>query len=243
MDKLKKMDDSTKRKLMIVLAVVCIALIITFYFVYNRGVDYSRIKEDSKKKIVYTISSKTDDEVFIKEIPHLNLNFDFIKDVNNDIDSFINTLIDTEHATISYNYDINGDVLSYVVKMIDYSYEYGPKIYFKGYNINLKDKTILQDQELLDLYGYSYSDVEKSIYNKFNEYYKEMLKEGYYDQEECDYECFISGYREVDNYLEDIVFYIKGGELYAYKPFKFYSITGDEEYFKEKHFMFLITKQ
>ena len=34
--------------------------------------------------------------------------------------------------------------------------------------------------------------------------------------------------------------YIKNGDLVAYKPFVYYSIFGDEEYFNEDHFEFVL---
>jgi len=243
MQKLKDMDPIKKRNLMIVFSVICIVLLIAFYILKNRGVDYSYMKEDKSKQIVYTSITQTDDDVFKKEIPYLNINKDFAKNINSEINDYTSPLKNEEHATISYNYDINGDVLSLLVKMVNYSDETGPKIYFKGYNINLKTKNIVTDQELLDLFGYDYNDVEISIANKFQKYYQEMLEKKYYVEDECDYDCFLNDYREVENYLDDIVFYVKNGDLYVYKPFSFYSITGDEEFFKEKHFRFLIEKQ
>lgn len=243
MQKLKNMDPKKQRNLMIGFAIVCVVLLITFYIFKNRSVDYSAMKEDKDKQIVYTYHTQTDDEVFLKELPYLNIKNEFAKNINTEINDYTSPLKNEEHATISYNYDINGDVLSLLVKMVNYSDETGPKIYFKGYNINLKTKNIVTDQELLDLFGYDYNDVEISIANKFQKYYQEMLKEKYYTEDECDYDCFLNDYREVENYLDDIVFYVKNGQLYVYKPFSFYSITGDEEFFKEKHFRFLIEKQ
>ncbi len=242
MKNIKNLDDDTKKKLMIVLGAVCIILILLFYFINNRGVNYSKIKVDKSKNIVYTLNSKVDKDLFAKEVPHLNLNFKICNDINNEIDEYVSDLYDEEFATISYNYEINGDVLSFLVKMIDYSEDYGPKPYFKSYNINLKTKKLVTDTELLDLFDYGYSDVEISIANGFNKYYKEILKEGYQEEEECDYECFLE-FREVENYLDDVVFYVSHGKLYAFKPFSFYSVKGEEEYFTEEHFRFLIEKQ
>ena len=239
---MKKTDDDTKKKIVIGLAIVCIILIIVFYFINNRKNNYSTIKEDNNKEIVYTILSKTDDDIFIKKIPHLNLNLDIAEEINREVDEYISNLSDEEEATISYNYDINGDVLSYLIKMIDYSKDEGPIAYFKSYNINLNTKSIVTDQELLDLFGYDYNDVEISISNKFQKYYKELVEQKYQDEEECDYDCFLE-FREVENYLDDVVFYVSSGKLYAVRPFCFYSVKGEEEYFKEKHFWFLIEKQ
>lgn len=240
MNKIKNMDEETKKKLVIVLAIISIILIIFVFYLRSRTVNYSSVKEDKSKDVVYTYKTSKDD-VFIKEIPYLNLNFDFAKNINKDITSFIGEYETDEYTSIGYNYNINGEVLSFVVKMINYGDETGPKISFKGYNINLKTKKIVTDNELLDLFGYTSKDVEVSIAKKFNEYYKELVKENYYDSDECDYDCFLT-YRDVENYLDDIVLYVNNGDLYAYKPFSFYSVLGEEEYFREKHFIFLIEK-
>ena len=40
--------------------------------------------------------------------------------------------------------------------------------------------------------------------------------------------------------MDNVNYYVKDGNLIAYKPFIFYSIFNDEEYFKEEHFEFLL---
>ena len=236
------MKDNTKRILAIVIAVVCIGGIITYYFMSNRKIDYSNVKKEKNKDIVYTISSLGEDDVFKKEIPYLNLNFDITDSINQEVEEYTFDLKEQEKATISYNYEVNGEVLSYLIKMIDYDNEEGPIPYFKSYNINLKTKKLVSDDELLGLYNYDYDDVESSIEKGFKKYYKELVKKKYQNPDECDYECFLE-FREVDNYLDDVVYYVSRGNLYAIKPFSFYSVKGEEEYFTEDHFNFVVTKK
>lgn len=238
----KNLDDNAKKKIVIAMGILLIVLIIVYYSINNRSLSYSKIKNDKNKSVVYTITEKVDKKAFTKKIPYLNLNFDITENINREVDEYISLLKDEEEATISYNYEINGEVLSYLIKMVDYSDEYGPIVYFKSYNINLKTEKLVSDQELLEIFNYSYNDVEKSIEKGFKKYYNELVKKGYHEEEECNYECFL-GYRGVDNYLDDVVFYVSKGNLYAIRPFDFASVVGEEDYFKEKHFRFLVKKQ
>ena len=43
--------------------------------------------------------------------------------------------------------------------------------------------------------------------------------------------------------MDDVSYYIENGNLVVYKPFVFYSIFGEEEYFKEDDFKFMIVKR
>ena len=42
--------------------------------------------------------------------------------------------------------------------------------------------------------------------------------------------------------MDKVVFYVKNGDLVAYKPFIFFSIFGEEEYFEDEDYEFLIVK-
>ena len=47
----------------------------------------------------------------------------------------------------------------------------------------------------------------------------------------------------MNGYMENINYFINNGKLYVYKPFQVYSIFGEEEYFKDTDFEFLIAHQ
>ena len=63
----------------------------------------------------------------------------------------------------------------------------------------------------------------------------------YFDPKECNYSCFLK-WRDVDNYLDNITYYVEKGNLIAFKPFVFESIFGEENYFKDSDFEILIKK-
>ena len=237
-EKFNKMDNSKKIPIVIGVVAVLIIIIVLFSIFGNKGSNYDSIKENEKKSFVYTKSS-SENKPFYTEIPYVN-----IKDIgiNEDIDSFYSDFIDNERVILSYDYNINGKVLSLVLKAVDYdNNDDVPKIYFKSYNINLQDKLLLSDDDVLGLYEVSIDDVNTKIEKKFKKWYKDIVKNGYIDEDECDYECFLE-YREVENYMDDVVYSIEKGKLIAYKSFNVYSVLGEESYFKEKDFKFVISK-
>ena len=71
--------------------------------------------------------------------------------------------------------------------------------------------------------------------------YEDEVYKGYLVKQECDYECFL-GWREVDDYLDSVSYFVRDGKLIAYRPFTVYSVYGEEEYFTDKDYEFVIAK-
>ena len=113
--------------------------------------------------------------------------------------------------------------------------------YFRSYNINLKKLELIENDSLLSFFDVNYENVHDIIASQLYTYYKNIVEEGYYQEEECDYSCFLS-YREINDYLDDVTYYVKNGNLIAYKPFVFSSVYGEEYFFNDEHFEFLIVK-
>lgn len=235
------MKKDTKIILMVSIAVFLIIFIIFFYFQSRNNDNYNNIKEDKKNYLVYT-KYEQKGKIYSIYVPYINIESDIIKSVNDDIDLFVSEFIESKKAMISYEYDVNGIILSVVVKIVDYDTEYAPQAYFRSYNINLDTLELIADDALLEFFEVSDMDVSSKIENQFHYYYDKIVEEEYYSEEECSYSCFLK-YRAVDDYLDDVSYYVKDGNLIAYKPFVFYSIYGEEEYFKDKHFEFLIVKK
>ena len=236
-----KLDNSKKIPIVIGVAIVLIVFVTLVYYFKNKNVGYSDLKEDSTKAFVYTINSEKNDTYFMN-VPYVNIQGAVAKEVNEDVDSFAAEFSNNEKIMLSYEYDINGRILSLLVKCVDYDVKYVPKVYFRTYNIDLENQKLLSDEELLSIYNITTTDVSNFIEKKFTYWYKDVVKQGYVEEKECDYICFLE-YREVEDYLDDVVYYVERGNLVAYKPFVFYSIFGEEEYFKEKDFKFEITKE
>lgn len=56
-------------------------------------------------------------------------------------------------SIITYEYDINGIILSLVIKVINNETTYAPEPYFRSYNINLETQEVISDQTLLEYFN------------------------------------------------------------------------------------------
>lgn len=238
--KFSRLEDNTKRTI-VVIGCIVISIIIVVLALAQRSTDnFNNIKLDKSKYLVYSKVEQSEG-TYPKYVPYINIKGDIIKQANSDIDTFVANYIESDNALITYEYNINGIILSVVVKVIDYKVDYAPEIYFRTYNVNLETKKLISDESLLEFFNADQNQISTQIENQFKGYYADLVEEGYYEPRECDYECFL-GYRDVSNYLDNLNYYVKDGNLIAFKPFIFYSIFNDEEYFKEEHFEFLLVE-
>ena len=234
------LDDNSKRIVIIIGSIILITLVIILSSLSRSNENFKRIKQNKNNYLVYS-KVEQDDNKYPKYVPYINIKGDIVEQVNQDIDNFVDNYVNSEKALITYEYNISGIILSVVVKVANYEKDYAPEVLYRSYIINLNTLKLISDQSLLDFFEINEKEVSTIIENKFKEYYTELVKEGYYIPEECNYECFLK-YRNVSNYLDNVNYYVKNGDLIAYRPFVFYSIFGDEEYFKEEHFEFVLVK-
>ena len=118
--------------------VLVIAIIIVVTFVQKKSTEnYNDIKLEKGNFLVYT---KYEDKStkYTKEVPYVNLKADVFKQVNSDILLFCNEYMQKDKSIITYEYDINGIILSLVIKVINNETTYAPEPYFRTYNINLE---------------------------------------------------------------------------------------------------------
>ena len=235
-----RLSDDTKKTIVIVGAIFIVVFMLSFIYISKQNENYKNTKEDKSKYIVYTKYQGGSGD-YSQYIPYINIKSDVISLVNEDVDLFMEDFKGAEKTAISYEYDISGIILSVVLKAIDYNTEYAPKAYFRSYNINLNTLEVIDDTALLNFFGVTEETVNNKIENKFKTYYQELVNESYYAADECDYNCFLR-FREVDNYLDNVTYYVENGNLIAYKPYVFHSVYGEEEYFKNKSFKFLIVE-
>ncbi|MBQ2639891.1 MAG: hypothetical protein IJF92_03920 [Bacilli bacterium] len=241
-NKKPKKDSKLKNKKIIILGIVLLVIIIIGYigYIYYQN-NYVYLKEDKGKDIVYTIYQRKNNSKSYTEVPKINIKSSKIKKINSDIYKTMGKFLGKDTNTSFYSYEINGDILSLVLEMIDYSDPDVPKFSFKTYNIDLEKVEEVSDKELLKIYGINKKYAENKIENKFKYFYKDELKKGYLDKNECDYDCFLE-YRNIDSYSSDLEYYVSDSKLYAYKAFDVVSLYHEENYFKEKDFLFFIAK-
>lgn len=232
--------NQQKTTLIIVVAIAIVAML-AYSFHENNVKNYNYIKESWFENIIYT-SYYDDRNEYIKEVPYINIKGEQITEVNNQIETFSTKYTNLSRAIITYDYSITGQILSVIVKAINYETNYASEAEFISYNINLKTQQVYTNQEILDLYNINAGYVSDRIKNQLQQYHKDIIKEKYYSLQQCNFTCFLK-WRNIEDYSKGIAYYISAGKLYVYKPFVFASIFGEEEYFKDKHFVFLITEK
>lgn len=230
----KNLDKSKAIKLLVLCVLAIIVIIATqIYKSYMKNFNYMKV--DRGEHIVYTRYNQNS-----KEVPYVNINSSDVKSLNDSIVDYCNNYVNSDDIKIKYEYSINGNYLSLVIKVIN-TKELPSKMLFKTYNVSLKNRTVLTDQDLTDYFKVNNDIVSARIHNRFLEIYKDEVAQGYIEEMECDYTCYL-GYRGVTDYLEDINYYIRDGKLVVYKPFIYSSIFGEEEYFTEDSFIFELTE-
>ena len=235
-------NNNTNRLIIIIaIAIFLIIFILVYGINKNKDLNYNDIKENKNKDLVYTRYQKNTDNYTV-EVPYLNMNIGVAAGINQDIEVFVDEFMKTNKAFITYKYNINGHILSLIVQIVDYDVETVPQTYFRSYNVNLSNGDLISEQALLDYYGITKDKVESIIKNQFQDYYNEEVAEGYLVKEECDMACFLK-YREMNGYMENLNYFIKDSKLYIYKPFQVYSIFGEEDFYKDSDFEFLIAHE
>ena len=224
------------KKIAVPMIVIGTFLLVVFnvYFYMNRSninTDYYGIKE-SNNFIVYTRYTRTYKEI-TTIVPYINLRSSIIGDLNQEIADMANNYLRNDNNVITYDYKISGDILSVVIQINCYD-DYLPKVIFRTYNINLEDKRLLEDQEILDLYGINTEHVASKIRERFEYFFRDEREKKIFD-EECDFKCFLY-MRGVDNYTDNIYYYVDNSKLYVYKEFNIYSIYKEEKYFENSDF-------
>lgn len=236
-NKTKNISQGTKKATIIAGTVILIAFLMLVFYHNTTNVNYNSIKQDKGAYLVYTKYSDTSTK-YTKEIPYLNLKADVFKEVNKDILIFCDKYM-KEKSIITYEYDINGIILSLVIKVINNDTTYAPEPYFRTYNINLEREEVIADDALLQFFGVTKSNVDYKIKRQFQTYYSDILKEKYYSENECNFNCFLK-WRGVSKYGDHVSYYVRDGKLIAFKTFIAHSIFGEEEYFSDKSFEFEI---
>ena len=233
-----QIDDKTKIILFIVGLIILISTMIFVIYYQKQGENYNYIKQNKNKYLVYTKYEENKDDSYVI-VPYLNIKGKNAKLINDNIDSYVSPLLENDDVIISYEYDINGIILSLVVKILDNNDDYALEPVFISYNFNLDTLEIISDDSLLDYFGIDQETAKNIIDDKLHEYYEKIIEEEYYSEEECDYSCFLE-YRGISNILDSISYYVKDKKLYAYRPFIIHSIFGEENFFKLDDYDFLI---
>lgn len=218
---------------------IFIILVIAYYIYINHYDNYNYIKKDTGKYLVFTSYTKNNSDKTVTEVPEINIDSADVTAINKKISSFAEKFLSKAGNKMSYETQLNGEVLSVLLKMVNANTGYAPEVDFYSYNINLKTLELMTDSQILSLYGVSLDTIKTKIENQFQSFYNDEVSKGIVVGEECNYECFLR-WRNIQNYMDSVHYYIQQGKLIVYRPFSVYSVYGEENYFQEEDFQFYI---
>ena len=231
---------SRKKVLVWIVVVVFIVLLIGYYLYKNYYSNYNYIKQDTSQYLVYTIDTSVNGQNMHSEIPFVNIDSEDANTVNQTIQNYADSFLENRNNLMVYDSQVNGEVLSLLLRMSDYSSGYSfPDVTFHTYNFNLNTQSLMNDKLILSLFDVTEKKKKKKIEIQFRDFYEEEVYKGYLVEEECDYECFLE-WRGVEDYMDSVYYYIENGKLMAYRPFTIYSVYGEEEFFTEEDYAFYI---
>lgn len=231
----KKNTTKSKAIFLIVACILFLIVIILFQVYRNYTRNYNYLKKDKSEYLVYTRYNQNK-----KEVPYININSAEVENINKEIVDYCNQYVNIDNLRINYDYNINRNYLSVVIKVTDNSKEV-PEVIFKTYNFNLGKRSVITNEDLKEYFQVNDEIISASIHNRFVEMYREEIREEYIVEELCDFDCYLKN-RNVADYLSNTNLYIKDGKLIAFKPFNFASIYSEEDYFTEESFEFTITE-
>lgn len=222
---------------------IAVVLVVAYFLYQEYYSNYNYLKEDRSEYLVYTSQSFNNTKGFTCEVPYINIDSEDARNVNAAISNFVTEFFkENSNNILVYDSELNGEVLSVVLRMTSYSEDFSyPEVSFHTYNFNLSSRSLISDQELLSLFSVTEDEVSSKIEEGFREFYDDEVYKGYIVSQECDYECFL-GWRGVDNYLDSVSYYVRRGKLIAFRPFTTYSAYGEEDYFTDKDFEFVVAK-
>ena len=243
----KEKKNNTDYTLLIMIFFILVAVIsFVIYGVMNVKTNTKTNKtQEEKSKYVYTVSkveNKTQEDTYDK-IPAINLDSNEIDDLNKEIIDDYKKISKYSEYDYSYKTSENDEILSLVI-ISTYAPEEGtyPITFFKTYNIDLEDKTLISNEDLLNRYNVTTEKLKMFIESKFQKYYNDLVKKGYYTKNECDYNCFIENRGMTDNYLDGVSLYVDKSSLTMFKFFYKESDYGEEEYFDDIDYQIVIKK-
>lgn len=200
-------EKNIKKYLLISIILIIGILIYGVYLLMNRN---SNVILDSSKEIVFT---SYENEEYDQKIPNVNIK-KISNDINNSINDFVEEYKDIKTNTITYHYQVNGNILSLFIIVEDNSIEGASDVTFKSYNINLNKLKVLTDTEVLDLFDLDKQVIVNEIDKRFKSYYEDEINKSIISSD-MTYQEYMNK-RGLSNLKDNLYFDINKGKLNVY---------------------------
>jgi len=166
-------------------------------------------------------------------MPKLNYESEDVIKLNNYIASLYESVKENEDMKISYK-KYNSD--KYVSLVFKINIENKKGIDAKKYIVSVVDKnnlTVLEKSEIANIFGYDLSYINQKIKQQLRKFYNDEVKEDFINSNECNFECYLSSYRKIEN-IEDFYYLsIEKDKLVAYLKINNSINEKDIKYFDE----------
>lgn len=200
-------EKNIKIYLLVSIALIIGLAIYGVYLLMNRN---GNVILDSSKEIVFT---SYDNEEYNQHIPNVNIKR-IGNDINNSINDFVVKYKDVKTNTITYHYQVNGNILSLFIIVEDNSLEGASDVTFKSYNIDLNKLKVLSDEEVLDLFDLDKQVIVNEIDKKFKNYYNDEKSKNIISSN-MTYQEYMNK-RGLSNLKDNLYFDINKGKLNVY---------------------------
>ncbi len=230
--------EINKKLFIAVIVVVVLAIIglIVDKLYINR---YNKYKIDKDENFIYTSETYSKSKSYI---PYINIDNDFCKTLNSEIEKLALDYKDStsQNNSFTYRYNVNNNYVSLVIILKSLDDNDQLQFEFITYVFDLDDGgKALSDSEILQKFNITEDEVSEKISTELVKIYDDEINENIIPSE-CNFkDCYLS-LRKIDDYLDDVNYYIENGSLVVYKTFEVYSKYNEEDYFTRDDFKFYI---
>ena len=206
------MFEKYKREIIIISSVIIIPLIlIALYYIFRSPVENRPSKNGN--------------------MPFINIQGKDVEAINNYISEIYKTYGKEKNTKLSFTTSTYKNIVSVLVTIDEYKKETNEYIKkFMSFNVK-KDGTFVDKEELSSMFGYELEEVVEKVEKKLDFYYQDEINKEYVDKYECDFNCYLTYARGINNILDEISVVIENGKLVIYINLSKDDINGDKEYF------------
>ena len=227
------------KKLFITFIVVVLLAIIAFIVKKVYITKYENYKIDKDKEFIYTYKTYNSSDT---SIPYINIDTDYIKNLNNEIQKFgINyETSNTSNNSMSYRYNVSDNIVSLVIILKKLDSNNKLVIDYMTYVFDLnQDGKVLKDEEILKKYNISVDEVDYEISSQMVQKYNDEIDKKIIPGE-CEYNPCYLNLRNVSKYTDNAHYFIEDGWLVVYTTYNTYSQYKEEDYYGRDDFKFYI---
>ncbi len=209
-------------RIILILLIITTVLTIIVKFIGNTNkVLLSAYISDIKLEDINLTDDPCDLETVLKynKIPYFKLNNDLYNELNKSIMTDFLLRSCYQSGRVNYDASINNNILSVAINISYDTVNEFAYVEYKTYNINIKDNTLISNQEILNKFKINTDDVTNTIMKRLNSYYN-------YEKEHqlIDNDISFTDYLNILQYnqvtVDNMKLYIdKKNDLYIYKDF------------------------